>query len=160
MHLAAGIIDDRERPVKVVLVSTYADCVPTFGVLTEEGAFYVDVPASHLCAAQRCSPIALEQVAYRNCPASQSWFGVLPALQQPCTLFGRDKVRLGAAAYCGTLDWPHDNWMVHLFLAQDGVVGGRLLVWPHYRVLWSERATSIPQGFQKVRETWRLPSVG
>lgn len=157
MHLAAGVIDAQERAVQVVLVSTYANCVPTFGVLTDEGAFYVDVPASHLHMRPGYQPVALEKVAYRNCPAQESWHGRLRALQRPCTLFDRDKTRLGLATYHATLDWPQDNWMVHLFTTEEGKMPGRLLVWPHYRVLWSPEATALPQGYRKVRETWALP---
>ena len=58
-------------------------------------------------------------------------------------LFGRDKRPLCMASYLLSLDWYRDNWMCHVFIAEEGPNAGRLMAWPHYRVLWGEAAPHL-----------------
>lgn len=160
MWLAPGIIDDKERKVSVVLVSSYAECVPTFGVLTAEGAFYADIPPSHLHKKNWQEPCALSDLVYRNCPSSNVWGGTLAPLRQlgSARLFGKEvRTPVCEAEYLLTLDWPEDNWMSHVFLARDSLLAGRLLIWPHFRVLFGQGVSDcLPAGYRKVRQTWQL----
>ena len=162
MYLLPGIIDDKIRTVTPILVSSYKDCAPTFGVLTDEGALYVDVPSSHLVKQQLLPELPLHRLVYRDCPSADVWGGRLDHFRtlEVARLFDREGAPMARARYLLTLDWPRDNWMSHVFLATDGPVVGRLLIWPHTRVLWGADAGPIlPTGFRKVRETWRVGPI-
>lgn len=159
MYLAPGIIDNAERKVEVVSVSSYRDCVPTFGVMTSEGAFYADIPPSHLAKSSGARVASLGELCYRECPSETVWGGAIDRFRTVgvARLFGRDKRPLCMASYLLSLDWYRDNWMCHVFIAEDGPFAGRLMAWPHYRVLWGEAAPQVlPAGYQKVRQIWRL----
>lgn len=161
MWLAPGLVDEVERQVTPVFVSSYGGCAPTFGVLTAEGALYADIPPSHLSKLPGQAPAKLADVVYRDCPSIDVWGGSIAALRrmETCRVYGRDRKLLCNASYVLTLDWYRDNWMSHVLLVHDGPLSGRFIVWPHFRILWGDAALALPEGFKKIRQVWRVGMV-
>lgn len=148
------LIDGAVHKVQVIGVSSYKGCAPTFLVLTEEGALYADIPG-HLLAKRESKEVTLDQLVYQNNPSEHCWVGRLSALEK-AQVFGRDHAFLGTGSYIATMDWTEDNWMAHVILMQTGNLAGRLIVWPHFRILWNTDRQTLPTGYLKVRDTWRV----
>lgn len=153
------LIDGGVHDVQIIGVSSYAGQAPTFLVMTKEGALYADVPGHLLNTSNMTDGYKLHQVVYRNCPSSNCWVGKLGALQT-AQVFDREHQYMGTGRYIATMDWPDDNWMMHIIQMETGSFEGYLIVWPHHHILWNTHSRTLPTGYRKVRETWRVNESG
>lgn len=160
MLLGRGLIDDNVRKVTPIAVSSYEGCAPSFIVKTEEGAIYVDVPPHLLLQTNEEDPnpytADLTELVYKSAPSRHVWVGRLTSLEA-VQIFDRTQAYLGTGTYLATMDWYQDNWMAHVVLVTSGVMTGRLMIWPHFRLLFNTEQRTLPKGYRKVRQSWRVP---
>ena len=149
-------ISREELLVQPIFVSIYPGCIPTFGVMMDDGGVYADIPPSHLSMQSKANACKLRFVAYKNSPSSDVWGGKIASLKGNVNVFGRERDFIGNGKYLFTLDWPNDNWMVHMIMMSNE--GGRLIFWPNFRLLWGEQKFPITllADRSKITREWKL----
>ena len=65
-----------------------------------------------------------------------------------CWVHDRDRDRLGYGTTLGTLHWPEGNELLHLV-----DLGGRLLLWPPHKLLFTSDPTAELPDWKKLRST-------
>jgi hypothetical protein len=95
----------------------------------------------------RVHPFLQDQNCYSNAPVAAG----IPRIESfstgmLCTLFDRDRNRLGQGAALAVLHWPDSNLLMHLINCR-----GNLVLWPPHKLMWGKENPGPLPDWKKLR---------